>query len=360
MRRLLIIFCLVGTFSAMGQSEDIYKKYDIYRSPIRRVLNKFSWTLTTGYGRTNYKHDLKGYYFYQDLDGQYVLPTSETINTQQFQGYTDWLNNPSLGPEVSIRNPFDVPYDNLNNPVLNPELSQVFFFANGDTTDISFNGISHGIPITAQVHFNFLEKFRVGLGYSWEKQFVRELQPETFQSIIRPYQPNIKSTRYSRFFGTAGYKFYEYYEHLYVFEIQYGRIRSGPKEFNRSFIKQTSYLNLGVSMEKQLSEYFRIIVKPSIDIKNYKLTVPGGTEIRHGHPTLFVQFGISINIPEIPRSPIANDHIQLKHVITDPKTGRLKEVRGQPITKWQNPKVGQNHRKLWRYKWRNRKKLDPY
>ena len=113
-------------------------------------------------------------------------------------------------------------------------------------------------------------------------------------------------------------------------------------------------------MEKELSEYFRVIVKPSIDIKNYKVSVPGGSEIRHGHPTLFLQVGVSINIPEIPRSPISNDHIQLKHVITDPKTGRLIEVRGQPITKWQNPKVGQNHRKLFRYKRKNKKKLNPY
>jgi hypothetical protein len=316
--------------------------------------------VTTGYGRTYYKHDLTGYYFFQDRTGQYILPTSETITGTTFTGYTNWFNDPALGPEVSIRNPFDVPFPALGNPVLNPDLRNTQFFASGDTTEIGFRGISHGIPITLQLHYNFLEKFRVGLGYSWEKQFINELQPTNYEGVIRPYQPSMSSTRYSRFYGTAGYKFYEYYNHLFVAELQFGRIRSGPNEFNRDFVTQTTYLNLGVSMEKELSEYFRIIVKPSIDIKNYKVSVPGGTDIRHGHPTLFVQAGISINIPEIPRSPISNDKTQLKHVITDPKTGRLREVRGQPITKWQNPKVGQNHRKLWRYKNKNKKKLHPY
>ena len=360
LRRLIIIFCVLCSFQSLAQRESVYEKYDIYRSPFRVFLNRFSWTVTTGYGRTYYKHDLEGYYFYQDRNGQYILPTTIPLTGTTFQGYTDWFNDPVLGPEVSIRNPFDVPFPNVSNPVLNPELRNAQFLASADTTEIGFVGISHGIPITLQLHYNFLEKFRIGLGYSWEKQFINELEPTNYQEIIRPYQPNIKSTRYSRFYGTVGYKFYEYYNHLFVAELQYGRIRSGPKQFNRDFVTQGSYLNLGVSMEKELSEYFRVIVKPSIDIKNYKVNVPTGTEIRHGHPTLFLQVGVSINIPEIPRSPISNDHIQLKHVITDPKTGQYREVRGQPITKWQNPKVGQNHRKLWRYKNKNKKKLNPY
>lgn len=341
-KSLFILFLLAGV-CAIGQSQDIYQKYDIYRSPIRVFLNRFSWTLTTGYGKTYYKHDLQGYYFLQDADGQYILPNDPELTGNAYQGYVDWFNDPG-----QLITPLDV-----TDP-------SVQFFANSDTAAIGFRGISHGIPITAQLHYNFLEKFRVGIGYSWEKQYINALEPTTYRDIIRPYQPNIKSTRYSRLFATAGYQFYEYYDHLFVAELQFGRIRSGPNEFNRAAVTQTTFLNFGVSMEKELSEYLRIILKPSVDIKNYKVSIPGGTDIRHGHPTLFLQVGVSINIPEIPRSPISNDHVQVKHVITDPKSGRLIEVRGQPITKWQNPKVGQNHRKLWRYKNKNKKKVHPY
>ena len=81
--------------------------------------------------------------------------------------------------------------------------------------------------------------------------------------------------------------------------------------------------------------------------------------MRLSNNAFFFQVGVSINIPEIPRSPMKSDHIQLKHVLSDDE-GRLKEFRGQPIWKVQNPKVGQNHRRLWRYKLKNRRKLDPY
>ena len=323
-------------------------------------LNKFSWTVTTGYARTYYKQDLSGYYFFQDQSDQYLLPNSQDLDLPQFQGYSNWLNNPSLGDEVIIRNPFDVPYSAIDDPVLNPQLTNAFYFADTDSTNLGFRGISHGIPITLQVHYTFLEKIRVGLGYSWEKHFVQELEPTTNQGIIRPYQPNISSTRYSRFFLTGGYKFYEYYDHYFVADAQIGWINSGPNEFNRSAVNHSMYFNVGVSFERALSEYLRIVLRPSLDFKNYKVTIPGGPDIRTGQPTLHLQAGISINIPEIPRSPIANDHIQLKHVIEDPETGQLREVRGQPWTKWQNPKVGQNHRRLWRYKFRNRNSLDPY
>ena len=53
-----------------------------------------------------------------------------------------------------------------------------------------------------------------------------------------------------------------------------------------------------------------------------------------------------MNIPELRRSPIKADHVQLKHVITHPRNGRLEEVRGQPLWKKQNPKIGQNNRRL--------------
>jgi len=356
----IIVLCFAVAPGLIAQQVDIYEKYNIYRNPIRVFINKFSWTLTTGYGRTYYKHDLSGYLFYQNRTGQYILPADQSVSGTQFQGYQNWFNDPSLGPEVSVRNPFDVPFDDLNNPVLNPELQNSFFFANGDTTTLGFRGVSHGIPITLQLHYNFLEKFRIGLGYSWEKQFVKPLKPTHFTDRVRPYEPNFNATRYSRLFGTAGYKFYEYYNHLFVAELQVGRIRSGPKEFNRDAITQGMYFNFGVSMDKELSEYFRIILKPSIDIKNYNVSVPGGPDIRHGHPTFFLQVGVSINYPEIPRSPIPNDKTQVKHVITDPDTGRRMEVRGQPFWKWQNPKMGRNHRQLIRYKGKNKKKLNPY
>jgi len=83
-------------------------------------------------------------------------------------------------------------------------------------------------------------------------------------------------------------------------------------------------------------------------------------EVSHKYNAFYIQVGISINIPELRRSPLAADHVQLKHVIMDPKKERLEEVRGQVFWKEQNPKIGQNHRQLIRNKATNKKKSHPY
>lgn len=338
-------------------AQSIYQKYNIYRNPLKVFLNKFSITATTGYGSTTYKHSLSGVYFFQDETNQFIFPNSEALGST-FVGYSDWLNNPQLGFETSIEEPFDVPYDYLNNPVYNPLLGARQVLIDTDTLDFGFNGVSSGIPLLLSVHYNILD-FRIGGGFMYEKQFVKELAPTLLEDRIRPYQPNFKSTHYTKWFGLVGYKFHSFWSYDFVAELQVGKIKAG-KQFNTAAITRGVYTNFGVSIENNWSEYFRVIIKPSIDFKKYVVNLPTGQSINHSNPSFFIQVGLSINIPDIPRSPMKSDHVQLKHIYTDPKTGRLMEVRGQPIWKRQNPKIGENHRKLWRYKWKNKKKLNPY
>ena len=356
LKRYLFIFLgLVFSQTLMGQS--IYEKYNIYRNPIRVFLNKFSITATTGYSANTYDHKLTGVYFFQDRTNQYILPNSEVLGST-FTGYTNWLNNPELGTETSLENEFDVPFDYLANPVNNPALGGAEFLIDTDTTDFGFKGTSSGIPLLLSIHFNIAD-FRIGGGFSYEKQFIRELKPISYADQVRAYQPNFKSTSYTKLFGVVGYRFYQFWRYDFVAELQVGRINAG-KQFNSAVITRGTYTNFGISIENNWSEYFRVIIRPSFDFKKYTIDIPGGASVSHRYPSFFIQAGISINIPDIPRSPMKSDHVQLKHVYTNPKTGQLMEVRGQPIWKRQNPKVGENHRKLWRYKGRNKKKLNPY
>ncbi|NQZ79271.1 MAG: hypothetical protein HRT61_24595, partial [Ekhidna sp.] len=274
-----------------------------------------------------------------------------------FIGYSDWLNDPQPSLNTSLENPFTIPYEYLSNPVFNPLLSDETVLINTDTTDFGFAGTSRGVPITLMVHYEY-QDFRIGLGYSYELHYLRPLEPTGFAELVRDYQPNVRRTRYSRLFGMLGYKFYEFWSYDFVAEVQVGRISSG-KQFNKGAISRGLYTNIGVSIENNWSEYFRVIIRPSIDIKNYTVSIPDGSSVSHSYPTFSIQAGVSINIPDIPRSPMKSDHTQLKHVYTNPVTGQRMEVRGQPIHKKQNPKVGQNHRKLWRYKRKNKRKLNP-
>lgn len=359
-RRLIsIIAILLATQGLFAQQEDIYEKYGIYRSPFRVFINKLAWTITTGYGSTNYKHDLAGYNFYQDDNTQLIL-RNDIAPGLTFDGYSLWMSDPVPGSSVPLEDIFEVPYQYLQNPVNNPALQSNTYFADADSINLSFASRAATIPLLLSVHYNIRE-FRVGFGFQYEKHFIKSLEPSTNQSIIRNYDPGFESTRQTKWFGIFGYRFYEYWDYTFAGELQIGAVNPGP-EINTSAIGigQKLFVNFGINIEHNLSEYFRVVIRPSYDFKRYTINIPDGTDIKHNNSAWLLSAGISINIPEIPRTPISNDHIQLKHVITDPKTGVLKEVRGQRMWKKQNPKVGENHRRLWRYKWKNKRKIDPY
>ena len=341
-------------------SPDIYEQYDIYRNPVMVFLNKFSFTLTTGYGATKYKHDLDNFFFYQDATSQLIRSNTGEGLPPRFAGFSDWLNDPTASDTLLNQNIFDVPFDFLPNPVFNDSLTNRPFLLNTDTAALSFSSTAHSIPIQFSIHYNY-QAFRLGAGFNWEKQIVSSFTPSnTFGGSIRNYTPNFKSTQFTRLFGFFGYQFYEFWDYTFVAELEVGRIRAG-RQFNSEVINRGVYTSIGVSIEQNWSQYFRIIIKPSFELKSFTVNLPDGTaSIKHNQNSFFIRFGISINIPEIPRSPMKSDHVQLKHVISDPITGKLREVRGQPIWKKQNPKVGENHRKLWRYKNKNKRQLNPY
>ena len=345
-----------------AQSKDIYAKYDIRRNPLLVFLNKFSITAASGFGGTYYRHDLDGFFFAQDPNNQFISSTSNTGTT--FQGFRSWLGGNDFSPgTLNTDDIFDGPYTFVPNPVNNPNLERtVFGPIDADSAGLSFAGLAPTVPFMFSIHYNIF-KFRIGAGFQYERHYMRPLRPSIMRDVIRPYQPEFEKTGYTKFFGMVGYQFYEWWNYTFALELQLGSARPG-KEINTNAIGigQNFFTNLGINIEHNLSEYVRVIVKPSLDFKSYTINIPDDqlSSIKHNNAAFLVQVGLSINIPEIPRSPVKSDHIQLKHVIMDPKSGRLMEVRGQPMWKVQNPKVGQNHRKLWRYKWKNKGKLDPY
>ncbi|MBC6400257.1 MAG: hypothetical protein GDA37_04445 [Ekhidna sp.] len=317
--RLMIVISMLP-FAGLCQ-DDIYTKYDIYRNPVRVFLNKLSITLTTGYGYTTYRHDLSGVYFYQDEVSQFIFSNAAEPELN-FTGFTDWLNNPQVG--------FQTPVDRG-------------LLLDTDSVNVGFKGIADDIPINLMIHYEY-QKFRGGIGYAREFQFVRSLEPTFLGDRIRNYQPNFKGTSFTKFYGMLGYKFRSWWHWDFVAEANIGKINPGPR-FNRSAISRGLYYNIGISFENNWSEYVRLVIRPSVDIKSYKVNLPDGASVKHNQPAFFLQFGLSINIPEIPLSPMKSDHTQLKHVYTNPKTGQKMEVRGQSIWRRQNPKAGENHRK---------------
>ncbi|XOV95052.1 MAG: hypothetical protein ACFHWX_10145 [Bacteroidota bacterium] len=299
---------------------------------MRVFLNKFSFSLSLGYGVTEYKNNLKDFGFYQDSSTQLILRRDLEYGADTI-GFSNWLTNP------------------LEDTVSTP--ATMF----GDSIGLAFQNQTGTIPISLSVHYNF-NKIRIGGGFSYQQQNLKPLEPNVYKDSIRAYDLGYKSAGLTRFWGMAGYQFYEWWDYTFVGELRLGVSKYG-KKFDSPFITTGLFYNLGVNIERNFSEYFRVIIRPSFDIKSFKIELPDGDPIKLTSNAFLMQVGVSFNIPEIPRSPMKSDHIQLKHVLSD-EEGRLYEYRGQPIWKVQNPKVGQNHRRLWRYKLKNRRKLDPY
>lgn len=354
-----ISYCLF--FVVLIVSSDAYGQYlqkeQYYRSPVRKILNKFSLNLSSGYGLTRYSHNLSGYYLIQTNDQSYITPNLGEPLNQVTSGVVNWLNNPQLIENLDVISNFDVPFPPLDNPVNNPLLQGARVF-NSDSLDLRMVGIAHNVPINLSLHFN-VYKFRIGGGIQFEQQWIRPLKPTVLKNDIRNYQPDFKGNSFFRYYGMLGYQFYEWWDYTFAAEFQVGRINAG-NNFNSGTISRGLVTNFGVIIEDNWSEYFRVTLKPGIDIKSYTVTIPDGTPIRHNYHAFYLQIGVSFNFPEIPRSPIPSDHIQLKHIITNPKNGKRMEVRGQPFWKVQNPKIGENHKKVLRNKGKNKKKFNPF
>lgn len=291
--------------------------------PLRSFLNKFSVNLSTGYGRTFYRHTLTNYNYVRTEEGSFIYPNGEGGNNP---AYANWFNR--------------VEPTTLTLPTNSDSLT----IATSDSSAISMQGGGYNIPINLSIYFN-LYRIRLGGGISADFHRVNPPQPEDFRSFY-PTQPSFRTTQI-RYYGMLGYSVYEYYDNAFGVDIQAGIIRMG-NGFDSNLTEATPYFNIGVTIEKVFSEYFRVYLRPAYEFKRFNLQLPAGptTIVNHRNSSVFLTLGVSINYPEMPRSPIKADKTQMKHYVTDPRTGVRREVRGQPFWRKQDPKIGELYPEL--------------
>jgi hypothetical protein len=356
-RLIILAYLFILIAPAFGQVNDPYyylPQQDVKVNRFRQILNKISFTFTGGYGRTFYKHDLPGYGVLNKIDpgddGLYVFALQDS-SSSPFTGYQNWLNAP-----VSSSVTRNVSSD-LERQVLS------------DTARLGYKGTAGAIPFTFIVSVDLFERVRIGGGAAYEFHHLPTMSPYTGKDILGKYAPNVKTTNLKRVFGTVGAKVYEFMYWTYYADIQVGKIWMGGA-YDKSLISQGVYFNIGFPIEYEFSEYLSAYIRPSYEYKTYNMSLPelGGT-VRHRYPALFVHIGFRYTIPELPRCPIRAKNppgydypkkftnktcrYQKKHVHAD------KAFRGQPFYKKQNPKVGENHPNLYKYRWwrMNRRKI---
>lgn len=294
------------------------------RSFVRSVLNKITVTGSIGYSNHFYSHNLDDYLVFPKNDSIFIAPNSGGGGI-----YTGWLNDPAPA---------------------NVQLTdQDTFRISTDTTEFGFRANGAGIPLLFSLQYEIAERFRIGLGASIEFHRVSQLTPTAYNGELGRTE-NKFNTTFTRLFGTFGGKFYQFVDWHYYLDVMGGVINYGAG-FNQQQLTKSLFFNVGVPIEKEFSEYFRLYIRPSWEFKNYSMALPGSEQvIDNRFQVLAISFGFRFNYPEIPRCPINACQTQQKHIHSG------NEFRGQPFYRKQNPKIGELHPQLHRYKGNNKKK----
>ena len=281
--------------------------------PFRAFLNKFSVNLSTGYGRTFYRHDLTGYNYVRNAQGSYITPGLAGGN---LVGYSNWFN--AATPATVVLGGDEEDYKVV--PANDGEIAM----ASG----------GYSIPVNLAIYFNL---YRLRLGGGAMIDFHRANVPEPDNFLTTFPEPDPVGARMFRYYGLLGYSVWEYYDNAIGVDVRVGQINMGR---NFAEADPTPFVNVGVTLEKVFSEYFRVYVRPAYEYKRYALNLPDATTINHRNSAFFLTLGVSINYPDLPRSPIKNDKTQMRHYVSDGQ-GNKKEFRGQPFWRKQDPKIGE-------------------
>jgi hypothetical protein len=297
---------------------------------LRPWLSKLHWGLSTGYGNTAFKHKLDGFGIIQQPDSMPQIFTDGNLSSR----YTNWTNDVSTTSGSTQSGSFVV---------------------SSDTAELGFKSKMISIPLKATVHVEF-NRYRIGGGYSFDYTRVGEFKPLTYTGDIKSYSLDKQSFFMKHYFGMIGAMVYRYYEYALVVDANIGGYKLG-KQFNKSLMQKGIYFNVGATVEREFSEYFRVFVRPSYEIKNYKLTIPeSGNAVTHRLNAFYVNIGVTYRLPELRRCFLKSCKAQMNHAHGD------KEYRSRvhPFYKKQNPHYGENYPTLIKYKGKNKNKLNPY
>jgi hypothetical protein len=342
LKRFASIFCL---FIAVLNGHSLFAQYDreqdatiplehFYikrqKSGLRTLLSNLYFSFSTGYGRTGFRHELEGFGILQQAGAAPLI--FEQNNTAA--RYSNWTTDIET-------------YTGAVAPGA--------FMVSSDTADIGFRSNTFHIPLKASLHVEF-DRYRIGGGYSLDYTRAGDFRAINFESDISPYALESPNMFVKHYFGMIGAMVYRYDQYALVVDANIGGYSMG-KDFAKNVMKKSIYLNLGVRAEREFSEYFRLFIRPSYEIKSYKLSIAETSQtLQHRLNGFYVNVGFTYRIPELRRCFLRACHAQINHA----HGNREYRSRRHPIYKKQNPHYGENYPELMKYKGRNKKKLNPY
>lgn len=298
---------------------------------IRKLLSKFTIGLSTGYSATTFNNKLGGYGIYQPASGNPIVfnPEQPTI------GYNNWFNEIDTAELV---------------------IDPANFSTTSEEGEIGFKSKSFSIPLKLTIHYEFLKYYRVGIGYSLDFVKVKDFEPISHGNDIRTYMPQVSSFMMQKYFIMLGGSVYRYDNYLLTVDANIGGYGLG-KKFDKDNIKRGVFINLGATIEREMSEYFKLFIRPSYEIKSFKLNgLEGSPVFKHQMNAFYINIGASYRLPELRKCFHKQCNAQINHA----HGNREYRSRVHPIYKKQNPHHGENYPELLKYKGKNKRKLNPY
>ncbi|WP_340153418.1 hypothetical protein [uncultured Marivirga sp.] len=322
---------IVGVFASRPLIGQVFNPWgpppndkDINASLFRKIANYFSAEVAVGYGSTRYRQNLDEFQIYSNSNDLYLLGQDSLGGPV---GISNWLNRPFTTDTINTSSAI-LYQSNFNESEQNGNYVI-------DSLEKRLVGGGNAIPVHLKIHFNYW-RLRIGAGATFEINSKANLRLKGFPNYIAEYESDFSRFYTRKYYLTAGVHYFDFWDFSYFADIEYGNFRLSESAFPGGNVSTNNYWNISFPIEKNFSEYFRLVMRPSVDLKSINTFLPTGQSIKTNMWNLQFQVGVRVSFPLFKKCPISNCEAQKEHHHID------KKYRGQPIYKWQNPKVGEN------------------
>ncbi len=292
----------------------------------RQILSHFSAEIAIGYGNTRYQQNLDDHIIYS-YDNQLLLLAEDSAGNKE--GIGNWLNRPFLTDTINTSNA--IYYDPSSNE---QDPNRAYIIDSVEQKRLIGGG--NAIPVHLKLHFNY-DRFRIGAGATFEFNSKAKMDLRGMPDYISHYESDFSTFFTQKYYLTAGVRYWDFWDFSYYADVEYGKFRLSNNAFPSANVTENSYWNIGFPVEKNLSKYFHLVMRPSLDMKSINTLIPTGESINTKMWNVQFQVGVRVSFPLYKNCPISNCEAQKEHRHLD------KKFRGQPLYKIQNPKVGENH-----------------
>ncbi|MDH5397217.1 MAG: hypothetical protein OEX02_03675 [Cyclobacteriaceae bacterium] len=302
-------------------------------SPVRTIISKIHLELTPGYGHTIFLHKPEGLSVVSSAEHGVGL-FSGAVTPDTIPALSQWFHRVEAGGFPA---------------------SSTDFYIGADSTNLRMSGPSNSIPLNIGLYF-VIDRFKIGGGFVFEPLLIGDFHATKYRREIGNWRPDIRLAFVKKYYGMIGANIIRYNRWLVSADARIGLWNPGRK-FDMALIQKSLFYNVGGGVDYELSEYFHLYARPSLEFKSYTLSIPETqTGIKHLAPAAYMQVGVVLRLPDMPKCFIKDCKTQIDHQHGDKVYGS----RVHPFWKKQNPNYGENYPTLIKYKRKNRKKLNPY